>query len=107
MPSEINPHVTSATVQRSLRAAKTAMAVRRKRHGTAELTGGETKIPAVMPAQRAIAGIAAGNRTTASEQKFCPQAPATSYQLPATGYQLVRSCRDFRVVILNRPHVER
>jgi hypothetical protein len=89
MPTEINPHIASATVQRSLRAAKTAMAVRRKRNGTAELTGGKTKIPAVMPAQRAIAGIAAGHRTTAGEQKFCPQ--ATGYRLPATGYRLAAS----------------
>ena len=63
------------------------------------------KMPAVMPAQSAIAGIAVGQRTTAGEQKFCPH--ATGYRLPARSYQLFSASSDFCVVILNGPHVER
>jgi hypothetical protein len=61
----------SAIVERSRRVAKTAIAARRKSSGTAGWTGGEKKTPAVMPAQSAIAGIAAGQRTTARQQTEC------------------------------------
>ena len=61
-------------------------------------------MPAVMPAQSAIAGIAAGQRTSRGEQDLCLRLRAATY---ATTYRLVSPCRDLCVVVLNRPHVER
>ena len=48
-------------------------------------TGRETRMPAAMPAPSAIAGIAAGQRTTAASARVLPKSSAaTGYQLPAT-----------------------
>lgn len=52
-------------------------------------------MPAVMPAQSAIAGIAAGHRTIAVEQEFCLQATGYGLPLSESGYSVLAAISEW------------